>query len=239
MYIPVVNVEHPLDAKIPFSPRYVGIYMDFSPCWIRALAFLLHNFGNRAKPYVKEYLKEVESMYQFAARIYSQIMSTTNRPHYAKSFLFNVIYAFDPHLMCIPSLHVMIVVFLYTKMKYIMECLGEDGSFYEELNGLFRHAVAITDSILFVKQHSVNCVAAGMFAIHNFAPALFTRAETFRFADALLRNAGNEIPETAGAEIRAYIYNLFLAFTDSSQKSLGWEYVLIDFLKEYPSSHAN
>jgi len=36
-------------------------------------------------------------------------MSTTERPHYTKTAGFRMIHTLDPHLLCVPSLHVVIV----------------------------------------------------------------------------------------------------------------------------------
>ncbi|MDR0664728.1 MAG: hypothetical protein LBF86_04305 [Helicobacteraceae bacterium] len=52
--IPVASVDHPLDAKIPFIPRWVDIYLDFVAFWIRILGFLLSRYGRRALAPVKE-----------------------------------------------------------------------------------------------------------------------------------------------------------------------------------------
>ena len=230
IHIPVVNVEHPLDKKIPFAPSFVGIYMDFSMFWVRMLAFLLDAFGKKAYRYVKDYLYEIERLYKEAAKVYSRIMSTTCRPVYKKSILFRIIYMFDPHLMCIPSLHVMIVIMTYTNFRHILSELCAADEFKDEAEKAYRHAVSITDSILLVKQHSVNCVSAGMYAIHCFSPSLFSAEEAARFTDSLLRLPPDIVAEDAAAEIRLHILNLFTLFLEERKKAPLWEDVLISFL---------
>lgn len=232
--IPVVNVEHPLDAKIPFTPSFVGIYLDFSLFWVRMLAFLLDAFGRRAYQYVKNYLYEIDRLYTEAAKVYARIMSTTCRPVYKKSILFRIIYMFDPHLMCIPSLHVMVVVMVYTNFQYILAKLNAADEWQDEAEKAYRHAVAITDSILLIKQHSVNCVSAGMYAIHCFAPALFPPEEAERFVDSLLRLPPDIVTEPAAAEIRLHILNLFKSFLAERKTAAGWEDVLTSFLTNRP-----
>jgi hypothetical protein len=232
IHIPVANVEHPLDAKIPFSPEYVGIYMDFTWCWIRALAFLLRAFGRRADTHVQQFLHDIDKMYTFAACVYSKYMSTTRRPRYTKSMLFRVIYLFDPHLMCIPSLHVMVAVFTYTAFRSILRALDTAGRFAPGAAALYRHAVGIIDSILFVKQHSVNCVAAGMYAMHCFSPGLFPREEAEQCAAALLRESG--LPPQDADAIRAHIITLFNSFVEAEKTAPRWDAVLVDFLANHP-----
>lgn len=234
IHIPVVNVEHPLDGNIPFNPSFVGIYLDFSMFWVRMLAFLLDNFGKRAYGYVKDYLYEIARLYKEAAKVYARIMSTTRRPLYKKSILFRIIYMFDPHLMCIPSLHVMIVVMVYTNFRHILNSLNAAGEFTDEAEKAYRHAVAITDSILLVKQHSVNCVAAGMYAIHCFAPSLFPIEEAERFVSSLLRLPPNLVAESAAAEIRAYVVHLYKSFLEERKTAAAWEDVLIHFVSSRP-----
>ncbi|MBR1721775.1 MAG: hypothetical protein IJ727_04730, partial [Treponema sp.] len=41
LHIPVVHVDHPLDKKIPFTPKKVSVYLDFINLWVRPLAMLV------------------------------------------------------------------------------------------------------------------------------------------------------------------------------------------------------
>ena len=137
---------------------------------------------------------------------------------------------FDPHLMCIPSLHVMLVVMTYTNFRYILAELNAGNELKDEAENVYRHAVAITDSILLVKQHSVNCVSAGMYAIHCFAPSLFPPEEAERFVDSLLRLPPSLVAEEAAAEIRLHILNLYKSFLEERKTAAAWEDVLVNFL---------
>ncbi|GHV81258.1 hypothetical protein AGMMS49944_30490 [Spirochaetia bacterium] len=75
--IPVSQVDHPLDAAIPFHPRWVNIYHDFSPFWIRILGFLLSRYRRRAIQPAKDFINAMNRIYCFAAEVYSKNMSTT------------------------------------------------------------------------------------------------------------------------------------------------------------------
>jgi hypothetical protein len=44
---PVSQVDHPLDAKIPFTPSWVTIYLDFVHFWIRMLSFFLRTYKRK------------------------------------------------------------------------------------------------------------------------------------------------------------------------------------------------
>jgi hypothetical protein len=225
---PVSNVDHPLDEKIPFDPQWVDIYMDFSPFWVRTLGFLLENFGKDAVALAKDFLLSMAALYDSAALVYKKNMSTTNRPHYYGKFKFVVIHCFDPHLMCIPSLHVMVVIRTYTKFREYLRTLNGSERFASEIDFVRCHAVNITESILYVKQHSINCVAAGMYAMTSFDKSLFERQEALNFAEALFESKKND---SAIIEIKQYIASLYNKFLNESESSDLWTEPLLNFLK--------
>jgi len=50
--IPVLDVSHPLDDLIPFTPGKVQIYLNFTNFWIRPMTFLFRRLGvKKALPY--------------------------------------------------------------------------------------------------------------------------------------------------------------------------------------------
>ena len=53
-----------------------------------------------------DFVYEIGLLYEYAGRVYSKCQSTTNRPGVIADFNFIVIHLFDPHLHCVPSLHV-------------------------------------------------------------------------------------------------------------------------------------
>ncbi|MDR0452008.1 MAG: hypothetical protein LBH15_03100 [Treponema sp.] len=126
--IPVTRVDHPLDREIPFKPRWVGVYLDFVSSWVRMAGFLLRRFGRKATAPVLDFIETMGRLYTLASEIYRENLSTTMRPRYYKRPRFLLIHAADPHLMCVPSLHVMVVIRTYTKYRAILEDMGEDSS---------------------------------------------------------------------------------------------------------------
>ena len=232
-FIPVSRVDHSLDGRIPFMPGKVNIYLDFVAFWVRSLGFLLRKCGRRALEPARSFLETMGGLYTRAAEVYRKNLSTTNRPFYISHPRFLLIHAVDPHLMCIPSLHVMIVIRTYTLFADIIETLGEKTRFAFQAAELRRGALAITEAVLYVKQHSVNCISAAMYAMTMFDPRLFPPDEAERFVSALFREAKAPDKEDAAA-IRSHIlslYRRFLAEGDESQ----WQKPLLDFLKEMPN----
>jgi len=175
--IPVSRVDHPLDLKIPFLPVWVKVYADFTSFWIRVLTFMIKNCGRRSFGAVREFIASIGELYAFVAKVYRKNLSTTNRPFYIARPSFFIIHSFDPHLMCIPSLHVMVAVFSYMKFAATLRVLGAAEKYAAQIEEMRLGALAICRSILFVKQHSVNCIGASIYAMTHFAPELFPREE--------------------------------------------------------------
>ncbi|WP_010260288.1 hypothetical protein [Treponema primitia] len=233
--IPVTSVDHPLDAKIPFIPRWVNIYLDFVAFWIRILGFLLKHYGRRALKPVKDFLNSMNRLYQFSAEVYSKNMSTTRRPYYIARPRFFLIHLTDPHLMCIPSLHVMVMILSYTRFRDILRSFGDEEALAGRIDEINSGAALITEAILYVKQHSVNCVAAAMYAMSRFDPAMFPPEEAEVFVARLFtpRTALPGLAQEDGAIIRDHIITLYRRFmADSSDPGEPWEAPLIRFLEK-------
>jgi hypothetical protein len=252
--IPVSKVDHPLDQKIPFVPSWITIYLDFIMYWIRMLSFLLHTYGRGAYKAVREFIVSMGRLYAFAAEAYKKNLSTTNRPFYIARPRFFVIHLFDPHLMCIPSLHVMVVVWTYTKFTAILRSFREARRYETQIEEMKQGALAITHAILFVKQHSVNCVAAALYAMTRFAGDLFPPEEAESFikqlfwdapppAPALTRMPANykvrpwaapktKLPVVDASLVRAHITSLFRQFLAEGKTAKNWEEPLLNFMRQ-------
>ncbi|MDR0450973.1 MAG: hypothetical protein LBH26_06880, partial [Treponema sp.] len=238
--IPVSRVDHELDEKIPFNPDWIKVYLDFAAFWIRALGFLLKRHRERAEPGLRDFLGSMGRLYAFAGEVYGRNLSTTKRPFYIRRPRFLLIHVFDPHLMCVPSLHVMVVILTYTRFADLSASLeAGNGGRAARASGVKRRAQDITEAILYVKQHSVNCVAAAMYAMTSFDQRLFPREEAEDFLAGLFSSDGREDPPVSGrrgkvkaedgAAIRGYIGALYARFLAEGAAS-SWEKPLLDFL---------
>jgi hypothetical protein len=251
--IPVSRVDHPLDERIPFTPRRIAVYLDFTAFWVRVVGFLLKTYGRRAEAAVLDFIESMGRLYTFAAEVYRKNLSTTRRPFYIGRPRFAVIHAMDPHLMCIPSLHVMVVIRTYTKLREILLVLGEADTNASLIERVRRGALDITEAVLYVKQHSVNCISAAMYAMTRFDAELFQDEEASLFTDGLfiqpdalgvcrashvkpqkihtcnrLLDAGN------AGKIREYILSLYRRFADQGRGASSWEEPLLAFLRSSP-----
>ena len=233
--IPVSNADHPLDEKIPFIPHKINTYIDFVALWIRSISFLLRYYGNRVQEPVRDFLESMGNLYAYAAEVYSEHLSTTYRPFYIGRFKFLSIHILDPHLMCIPSLHVMVVIRTYTLFEKIVRGFADDRRFTSQVEELRRDALDITEAVLYVKQHSVNCIPAALYAMTRLDAVLFPPEEAVRFVYDLF--TGSTRPDDADTvEIREHILSLYNRFLAEGEESSDWKEPLLDFLKTLPNS---
>ncbi|MFP3091523.1 hypothetical protein LQZ21_14495 [Treponema sp. TIM-1] len=235
--IPVSSVDHPLDEKIPFAPSWVGIYLDFIAFWVRILGFFRTHYRRRGIKPALGFIKTIGRLYAFAAETYTKNLSTTKRPRYLAHPRFLLIHAVDPHLMCIPSLHVMVVISAYTQFRSILRARGDGERFAPQIEEIRRGALNITEAILYVKQHSVNCIAAAMYAMTCFDPVLFPQTEGADLVSRLFRGTKNPGPEDAGI-IRGHILDLYRYFLEAGNSADTWEKPLVDFLRFQPQRAA-
>ncbi len=207
--IPIINVDHPLDRTVPFTPELVTVYLDFVAFWIRPLDYIGSRYGRKKQAeYTASFLRLVRRCYQDAAQVYRFRMTTTKRPAYYKGH-FRIIHMFDPHYLCVPSLHVIIVVLAYTFYRKAFTELGMREDEADALNReLFDGAVAITETVLFIKQHSVNCIPAALYAMTRITPNEVTPTEVVRFVDTLF--AGSSTVEKKDVlAIREHILDMY------------------------------
>jgi len=201
--IPVSRVEHPLDNLIPFNPGFVRIYLDFIGFWVRIVGFLAVRRKQGGIKMAAEFIGSITRLYFYALEVYGKNLSTTERPKYTETFRFKLIHAVDPHLMCIPSLHVMIVIHGYTAFRRYARELGEEEALRDIAESVYTSALAITQAILYIKQHSINCVAAALYTMRRFAPSLFSAEDAETFTGDLFRLAPEGNPASADPRLAA------------------------------------
>jgi len=245
--IPVSNVEHDLDSLIPFNPVFVTIYLDFVAFWIRIAGFLAMRRNKAGLRMAADFISSIAMLYLFALKVYRKNLSTTARPACNKTFRFRIIHLFDPHLMCIPSLHVMIVIHAFTAFRHFARELGEEKALQPLLERVYTGALAITEAILYIKQHSINCVAASLYTMRHFNPVLFSADDAEAFVNGLFAIRAADIPpeyapfytgpmiKTEDApRIREQILSLYRSFTEAN--AADWTSPLLDFLATLPAN---
>jgi len=247
--VPVTKVDHILDEKIPFVPAWVTIYLDFVMFWVRLISFYLRRYGRRALKPMGEFIQSMGRLYAFAAVVYRKNLSTTKRPFYIARPRFFLIHLMDPHLMCVPSLHVMVVIHTYLMFADTARRLGDEEKLKGQILEMKQGALAISQAILFVKQHSVNCIPAALYAMTCFSPQLFPVEEAEAFTALLFSPAPPACETTAScrehpssapasriskedqAEIKKHILALYRRFIAEGKAAKSWEDPLVNFLR--------
>jgi len=150
--------------------------------------------------------------------------------------------------MCIPSLHVMVVIYTYTTFAKIAKSYGEEDKLKEQVLEMKYGALAIVQAILYVKQHSINCVAAALYAMNCYSNDLFPPEEADDFMNLLFSPIPDfcelhtktihpsaapktKLPVTVQNEIKEYILMLFRRFISERKSFESWDEPLLRFLK--------
>ena len=186
----IIPVDSPLDDYIPFKPENIDIYLDFINFWIRPLALLVTQRSNHAAKDISEFLVLINRCYKDAADFYRFRMSTTKRPKGIAHRKFVWLKILDPHYLCVPSLHVSVVVLTCTYFKRIFkeEQFSEaEQKFYN--TEIYAEAMKIAETVLYIKQHSVNCVAAALYMMNCILEGEFSIQDAVDFINNMFANA--------------------------------------------------
>ena len=234
---PIINVDTEIDKKIPFRPEQVKTYLSFIDFFIRPVDMMEKRLGyKKSSQYVCIYLNFLSKIYKNAASIYRFCMTTTSRPKYYKNQKFRAIHFFDPHLLCVPSLHVAISAGVYAWFQQFFKIENfpqEEADIY--LSEIKKDATSIVESVLFVKQHSVNCIPLALYMLSStMGKSFFSVQDAIAFIENLFLNSEEISPEDRADIIEYFIYMYDRALLESKYSS-DWQncirHWLIDFAK--------
>ena len=215
------------------------------------IAFFLRRYGRRVYAPVKDLITSMGNLYAHAAEVYRKNLSTTSRPFYIARPRFLMIHLCDPHLMCIPSLHVMIVAYTYKKFSEIIRRMGDDKKYASQITELKQGALAISQAVFFVKQHSINCIPAALYAVTSFDAQLFPEKEAEDFIRLLFSpppQRGDvpvncrihpasapltKIPFEDQEKIKSHILLLYHRFIEEGKNASSWKAPILKFLGSY------
>jgi hypothetical protein len=124
----------------------------------------------------------------------------------------------------------MVVIRTYTAFRAIIRSLGDTERFAPQLAEVKQGAVTITEALLYVKQHSINCVAAALYTMTCFDRALFPPEEADDFVSHLFTHTQRPTPEDS-TRIRASIIERYTAFLSEAAGASSWEEPLLGFLR--------
>ena len=196
-HYPIKHVDHELDEKVPFRPEKIKVYLEFINIWIHPLVMLIRRFNSfEGSKLAAEFMCYIKENYKSAAVMYRKCMTTTYRPKCPSSKALTNVQRADPHYLCVPSLHIATVCLCYSFYKMIFKrenfTKEESEKWYNEL---YFHAVEIGETVLYVKQHSVNCIPAALYMITKNYPELFTPEMGIEYINDLFKNSTDIAPE--------------------------------------------
>jgi len=183
---PVVTLAHPLDERLPLRTNRLRFYLGYMGLVLKTLGFIRHSCGSRAQSEVARMLGDLCRLYYLSGSIYRRCQSTTLRrlPPRADPYSL-LIRLFDPHLHCVPSLHILAMCYNYwAAAQGLRRHLPPDHPALARLPELFDLAVRMTETVLLVRQHSVMDIAPSLFLLSRAFPG-YRDAEVRRFVGAL------------------------------------------------------
>lgn len=232
----VVYVDHPVDRAIPFMPSLVSLYMSFIPLWMNAVYWLNRRYGKAADVHLAAFLESIARLYDEAGSIYLRCHSTTVRPRRLPNLGCAMIQVLDPHLNCIPSLHVTIVFGAWMLAGEVAVALddADEPRAKDWLASLYTHALRIAETTMLMKQHSVNCVGASLWYLHARYPGIFSEDHCAAIIDGLFTIEGSGVSVKEGARTR--IREVFALLKQNAAGSSDWRSPILSFIEGYPAT---
>jgi hypothetical protein len=224
----IYSVSAAIDAEIPFRPEYYPKYLSFVSLWLKTLGFVRKTAGDRLMPRLLEFVSDMDRLYREAGAISRAYPTTTRRPPGFQNGRMLVIKAFDPHYHCLPSLHIIVVVYTYIKFsEWIPDLAATRAEADSWKLYLRREMLEIAESVLYVKQHSVSCIAASLFFVAVHLPATDEA-----FVKGFVESLFEEERDVPAQKIRGYVSSLYLEFmTRSRTERKPCREILTDFIR--------
>jgi hypothetical protein len=219
---PVVTLAHPVDERMPFRPQRLRFYLGYMGLVLRTLGFIHASCGPAAQPDIARMLRELCRLYYLSGAVYRRCQSTTSHrlPLQANPYSL-LIRLFDPHLHCVPSLHILAVCYNYWAAREVLcRRLPADHPALACVSELFDIAVRITETVLLVKQHSVLDIAPSLFLLSRAVPG-YDDAEVERFVGAVFRRRPEVASVVREEVLRGYRELMQLARRDPASDPSG------------------
>jgi hypothetical protein len=231
---PVAVVSHPLDEALPFNPNLFRRYLGYFTVWMKTLWCLYRIYGKPALGDIEAMMRDIVLLYEVSGRVYRNCQSTTpSRCAAPANPYFLLIVLFDPHLHCIPSLHVLTICYNYHQTRQIVTRLDGQSALGSRLAvETYRSALRITEAILLVKQHSLLDIGPSLFLLSRLFPD-YDDGEIRRFVSELFADPPVLAAETA-CRIRREILKSYeeLLRRQGRRPEQSPTDILLDYLKD-------
>jgi hypothetical protein len=230
----VAALSHPLDREVPFRPREVVTYLGYMTFWFKTLRWFYDRIGSAVLPDIRRSMDEVLLLYREAGAVYRRCQSTTStRAPLPRHPYFALIYLLDPHLACIPSLHILLICHNELGAARILRRHPLPREQVGPLMAAVRaEAVRVGEAVLEVKQHSLVDLAPSLFLLTVLFPD-FRREAVADYASRLFRDW--PIDEQAKASMRGLLLSTYDEFVSEWEAGgrTGHREQLLGFLGRY------
>lgn len=183
---PVVRLGHALDRRLPFRPGRLGFYLGYMGIVLKTVGFIGETCGRSAWRDAAAMLRDVCRLYYASSAVYRRCQSTTlQRLPLRADPRTLLVRLFDPHLHCVPSLHVLAMCYNYWRAEQLLQRrLPAGHPALQRIGELFDLAVEMTETVLLVRQHSVMDIGPSLYLLSRTFPG-YGEAEIRRFSAAL------------------------------------------------------
>ena len=145
----------------------------------------------------------------------------------------------DPHYLCVPSLHIAVVTLTISFYRQLFDQdLFSENEKKRWMQEIETHGIEIADSVLYLKQHSVNCIPAALYMMSRITPELVSPTEAVQFLDKLLQREPIIDAETHKKIIEhiQFIYERFLLEGTTED---DWRTPILRWLESYEPYQTN
>lgn len=231
--IKIKHVDHEYDNLIPFKTEVLDTYLDFVNFWLRPISMLQQKFGIRkGTKTANKFLKYITLTYKEAYNLYKKCMSTTYQPETNDKQLKTMRF-FDPHYLCVPSLHIAIIVLTCSFYeRFLNQDIFSEQEKLQWTKELREHGMEIADSVLYLKQHSVNCIPAALYMMTRITPELLTPTCAITFIDQFLKQS-DCISSEDKVKITSYIEFMYERFLLEGSMEDDWRIPVLRWLETY------
>lgn len=229
----VVWLDHALDDLIPHKPEAVGCYMGFVNYWIRPMCYIMHRYGSlQGMKLTAEYVSYMIDLYRASYRVYSRVLTTTRRPAPVTRSE-KLLQFWDPHYLCAPSLHIATIILTigFYRMLFVREDFPKEEAGARN-SELYERGLEIAESVLYVKQHSVNCIPAAIYMVTTLNPELKCGDFVKKFIGDLFKDAP-DIATNDVEKIQAYILLLYDHLLSEREGRADWTEPVLNFIENY------
>jgi len=233
-----INVELPVDSKIPFEPTALPTYVSHVGMVISGANFIKKEFGKEVETDLGKYATDIAALFPEAAQVYRSAQTSFRRTGQG-GFGMKMLRLVDSEKNACPSLHAEIVALAYSRICDILDAHAKNPASYEPIKNLyFQRAVKILESVLLVKQHVVMDIAVGL-AVVSGRDSSFSPTRAQKMVDAMFEKDRHGMDQTVINEVRVTILSIYneVAARIKTKPKTPLPEVIVGYLKDFDNEN--